>query len=124
MCRMSTQTAAPARPLDTFAARAALIRHDAGNLDYREAAARIGVSYTTWRNWEHGVIPANFPEIAELIEQEFGYERDWVLWGGPLPAPERPRPVSRDRANNRRANIDTPTHGKSTRYHSPLPIAA
>lgn len=70
-------------PADTFAARLLLARREKG-LNYRQAAALCGLSYTTWRTWERGVLPNDMPAAVDAIARGLGCDRDWLMWGGPL----------------------------------------
>jgi transcriptional regulator with XRE-family HTH domain len=78
-------------PRDTFRARLMLVRLHAGDLTIREAAAKCGLNYGSWANWEKGVKPRDRVETAEAISDALGVDRDWLLFGGPL-APEDRRP--------------------------------
>jgi transcriptional regulator with XRE-family HTH domain len=74
-------------PRDTFRARLMLTRLHAGDLTIREAAAKCGLNYGSWANWEKGIKPRDKLETAEAISDGLGVDRDWLLFGGPL-APE------------------------------------
>lgn len=71
-------------PVDSFAARLKLARLDAGNLTIREAAARCGLNFASWSNWEGGMAPRRIDRVAQKISDTLGIDRDWLLYGGPL----------------------------------------
>jgi len=70
-------------PLDTFALRLLLLRHDLRMTT--EAVARAsGLARPTWSTWERGVSPRNQAEVAKQIADATGYDVMWLLYGGPL----------------------------------------
>jgi transcriptional regulator with XRE-family HTH domain len=75
----------------------------AGDLTIRDAAARCGLNYGSWANWERGMKPRDLIEVAEAISEGLRVDRDWLLFGGPLAQPERrgPRTVTRRRRINK-----------------------
>lgn len=88
-------TSAPAdseRPLDTFEVRLYIARWHAGRLSAKQAAARVGVSDTTWRNWENGihVEAARKPWMIVRIADQLGVDEEWLKRGGPLREPGGP----------------------------------
>jgi transcriptional regulator with XRE-family HTH domain len=90
-------------PEDNFQARLVLTRMHAGDLTIRDAAARCGLNYGSWANWERGMKPRDLIEVAEAISEGLWVDRDWLLFGGPLAQPERrgPRTITRRRRINK-----------------------
>lgn len=82
---MTTQKSdgVPRVPVDTLAARLLLLRHELG-MSRKEAAALSGVPIGTWQGMEEGRNSRGLPWHINKIAQVFGYDRDWLLWGGPL----------------------------------------
>lgn len=81
-------------PTDTFAHRLILARSEAGHLTIQQAAARCGLRHQSWSNWERGMVPrGDQVELAEVIAEGLGIDRDWLLFGGPLTRPERSRRI-------------------------------
>lgn len=80
-------------PEDTYAHRLMLARADAGHLSIREAAEKCGLNYATWANWERGTRSRTIVEDAEAIAEGLGIDRDWLLHGGPLTRPNKPRRI-------------------------------
>jgi transcriptional regulator with XRE-family HTH domain len=78
-------------PSDTFDHRLMLARSHAGRLTIQEAAAKCGVTHQSWSNWERGRIPRDKVEVADAIAEGLGIDRDWLLHGGPLTSPDKPR---------------------------------
>ena len=98
----------PNRPkvaADTLAARLILLRHELG-WSQREAAEATGVPYGTWQGMESGRETRGMDRHIVKIAAASGYDRDWLMWGGPLHPPEvPPRPLRRVR----REGIEPPT---------------
>ena len=67
-----------------------LARDHAGRLSIREAAEKCGLNYRTWATWETGAASRTKVEDAQIIAEVLGVDLDWLLYGGPLPAPARP----------------------------------
>lgn len=90
---MTSAPADQALPLDTFEVRLYIARWHAGRLSAKQAAARVGVSDTTWRNWEKGehVDAARKPWMMREIAEQLGVPLQWLREGGPLQT-ETPRP--------------------------------
>lgn len=89
---MTTGTETPERqsiPTDTFEARLMLARLHAGRLSIRDAAERCGYTNESWSGWERGRRPSDKLEVAEVISETLGVDRDWLLYGGPLIKEER-----------------------------------
>lgn len=70
-------------PRDTLAARLRLLRGEIG-LSRRDAAMRSGVPLGTWQGMEEGRDSRKLPLQLTRIANTFGYDRDWLVWGGPL----------------------------------------
>jgi transcriptional regulator with XRE-family HTH domain len=85
----------PGIPADTFSARLLLSRLHAGNVTIRDAAARCGIKHESWSSWERGGHPRDLPDVVERVSGGLGVDRDWLMWGGPLSAPERRDPLAR-----------------------------
>lgn len=85
------RTGTGAIPVDTFAARLVLVRMHCGYLTIKDAAARCGVNYGSWSNWERGIEPARMLEVVDKIAAGLGVDRNWLLFGGPLTKAEENR---------------------------------
>lgn len=83
--------------MDSFANRLMLARAHAGHLSIREAADLCGLGRGAWTNWEKGARPADIIDIAEVIAEKLGVDRDWLLFGGQLGRQESGRTVRRGR---------------------------
>lgn len=62
----------------TFSARLALVRNRMG-WNAKEAALACGLPAQSWRNWEQGVRPHNYPEVCQLIADRTGCEASWLF---------------------------------------------
>jgi hypothetical protein len=76
---------------DTLAARLLLLRHEL-HWSQREATAQTGVPYRTWQGMETGRETRSLDRHVVAIAAVSGYDRDWLMWGGALWAPEDPHP--------------------------------
>lgn len=76
-------------PGDTFAARLVLLRREL-DLTTDEIADRCGIKRPTWQTWEHGTSPRNMSAVVAQIALATGVNRNWLTWGGPLSALNRP----------------------------------
>ena len=78
-------------PLDTLGARLILLRREMG-WSQREAAEATGVPFGTWQGMESVVKPRKTfsldVHIAAIVKAT-GYDRDWLMWGGPLASPSQ-----------------------------------
>ena len=82
---MSTQVAHERVPVDTFEMRLVIARFAAGDLSAAEAGALVGVTGTTWRNWERGhAKSARKPAMLAFIADRLGVDVEWLRDGGPL----------------------------------------
>lgn len=73
-------------PTDTFAHRLVLVRAFRG-LTVKEAAAKTGLGYGSWSNWERGARPRDILEAVEAISDGLGIDPVWLLNGGALTRP-------------------------------------
>lgn len=99
LCRMTTETPAPAWvPSDaSFAARLALVRHRMG-WNLKEAAHECGFPAQTWRIWEvDGSIPRDQVTVAKQIAGVTGCDYLWLLMGPDLPSSPTRQYFSHDR---------------------------
>ena len=78
---MSTQEGK--RPADTLGARLELLRRELG-WSQRKAAEVTGVPFGTWQGMEVGRKTMMLDQHVAKIVASTGYDRDWLMWGGPL----------------------------------------
>src|ERR1044072_9203011 len=71
-------------PADSFSNRLMLARAHAGHLSIREAADLCDLGRGAWTNWEKGARPADIIDIATVVADKLGVDRDWLLFGGQL----------------------------------------
>jgi hypothetical protein len=71
-------------PADTLANRLMLARAHAGHLSIREAADLCEIGRGAWTNWEKGARPADIIDVATVVADKLGVDRDWLLFGGQL----------------------------------------
>src|SRR5689334_10113329 len=71
-------------PTDTFAHRLVLVRAYR-ELTVKEAAAKTGLGYGAWSNWERGSRPRDLLDVVEAISAGLGIDPVWLLNGGALP---------------------------------------
>lgn len=71
------------RPRDSFAIRLVIMRTELG-LSQGEAAERCGLSGPTWSTWERGARPRGMDRVVQQIAKGLGYDRGWIMFGGPL----------------------------------------
>lgn len=99
------------RPHDNLPLRLVMLRHEC-KVSQRQAAARIGVTPRVWQGMEEGRNTANLLGILNLIAREFGYDLDWLTWGGSIdtndPRQESPDGVSINREYTSRKPERTP----------------
>lgn len=76
------------RPQDTFELRLLTARHHAG-LKPGAAAALVGVTAQSWRNWEAGryTAAARKPSMLAYIAARLRVNEEWLRDGGPLAPP-------------------------------------
>jgi len=90
MLDMSTVTHLhPKIAADTLAARLLLLRHEMG-WSQRKAATLTGVPYRVWQGMESGLETRGLDRHVVAIAAASGYDRDWLMWGGPLSDPTSP----------------------------------
>ena len=74
-------------PEDTLAHRLMLIRDELG-WSQRVAAEICGISFGEWQSMENGARARGLDEKVARIAAGSGYDPIWIMWGGPLRAPE------------------------------------
>lgn len=74
------------RPADSFALRLAMMRTELG-ISLEEAAERCGLKPSTWATWEKGARPRGMDSVVQKIADGLGYDRGWIMFGGPLHDP-------------------------------------
>jgi len=83
---------------DTLAARLILLRREMGWRSQRDAAEATGVPFGTWQGMETGRDTRGLNRHITKIAEASGYDRDWLMWGGPLhPLDPPPPPLRRAR---------------------------
>lgn len=92
-------------PADTLRARLILLRDELG-LSQREAAEKSGITYAEWQSLENNRDARGMIRKIGSISAAFGYNRDWLLWGGGLGVPPAPD------------DDDTPGHAQRPRAGS------
>jgi hypothetical protein len=70
-------------PEDTLALRVLIARHERG-LSQRAAAEMCGLTYGEWQSIEDGRGVRQLDVKVAKIAQGLRYNRDWIMWGGPL----------------------------------------
>lgn len=63
--------------------RVFLLRHEM-NLTQRDAAEKAGLTFGEWQGLEDGRDSRRVDVKVAKIALAFGYDRDWLMWGGPL----------------------------------------
>lgn len=61
-----------------FAARLALVRNKMG-WNAKEAALACGLPAQSWRNWEAGARPHDYPEVCQKIADRTGVSAAWLF---------------------------------------------
>lgn len=109
-------------PNDSFGNRLMLARAHAGHLSIREAAELCDIGRGAWTNWEKGARPVGLIEIAEVVSEKLGVDRDWLIFGGPLTTPE---PAGRRQLKRRsgRAGATNESGRQAVRAIEPRPDA-
>lgn len=74
-------------PHDTFASRLVMVRMHHGYLTIEQAAAKCGVNYGSWSNWERGMNPRDILGVAQKISDGLGIDYEWLLFGSQRRAP-------------------------------------
>lgn len=80
---MSTQTVSRRIPRDTFALRLKIVRVEL-DLTIEQMAEKCGLKAATLGTWEHGARPRDFKDVVRKVATATGYDREWLIWGGPL----------------------------------------
>jgi transcriptional regulator with XRE-family HTH domain len=70
-------------PQDTLAVRVKIARDEAG-LSQREAALKCGLTFGEWQGIENGAAARGLDKKIDKIARGLDYDRDWLMWGGPL----------------------------------------
>jgi transcriptional regulator with XRE-family HTH domain len=70
-------------PRDTLARRVQIARDEVG-LSQRAAALRCGITFGEWQGIEAGAQARGLNVKIDKIAKGLGYDRDWLMWGGPL----------------------------------------
>ena len=90
------------RPADTLATRLIILRHELG-WTQRDATHETGVPYGVWQGMESGRETRGLNRHIVAIAAASGYDRDWLMWGGPLTSGPEP--------GGSRVTTPYPTHG-------------
>lgn len=78
------ETPLPGVPYDSFRVRIAIIRADKG-WNYTDAERETGIKAENWRLWEKtDRHPQNYEQVCRQIADNAGYNRQWLMAGGPL----------------------------------------
>lgn len=80
-------------PPDTFGHRLSLARRWR-QLSIKQAAARCGLNYGSWSEWERGAQPQNFPAVVAAIADGLDIDLTWLTFGGPLSRPSVGGPLA------------------------------
>lgn len=92
-------------PKDTFALRVWIVRQECG-LSQREAAEKCGLTFGEWQGIESGRDVRSMHVKVSKIADALGYDRDWLMWGGPL--------VSETLGDARSAGLSDPRGGPAS----------
>lgn len=121
-----TQASRPrAIPVDSFGNRLMLARAHAGHISIREAADLCEIGRGAWTNWEKGARPVDIIDVADVIADKLGVDRDWLLFGGGL-SQQNAKPLRRrgrgqlDNCRNRTVNRPGPRQPKPPTPASPM----
>lgn len=76
---------------DTLAARLVLLRREMG-WSQREASEATGVPFGVWQGMELLRETRGLDRHVVRIAAASGYDRDWLMWGGPLASPSHTQP--------------------------------
>jgi transcriptional regulator with XRE-family HTH domain len=79
------------KPRDTLANRLRLLRAELG-LSQREFGKRCQIPASQIQSIEDGNSPRALDAKVKKIVLAFGVDRDWLIWGGELDAPDGPGP--------------------------------
>lgn len=83
---------------DTLAGRLLLLRREMGWRSQRDAAEATGVPFGTWQGMEAGRDTRALDRHIAKIAEASGYDREWLMWGGPLnPLKFAPPPLRKAR---------------------------
>jgi len=73
----------PRIPTDSLPMRLIALRHEEG-WSQREAAIATGVPLGVWQGMELGRGTRGVTRHIAAIAASTGYDRDWLMWGGPF----------------------------------------
>lgn len=85
MSTTAAEQVGPAVPRDSLALRVYIARRERG-LSQRAAAELCGLTFGEWQSLENGARARGLNEKIAAIANGLGYDRDWLMWGGPLRA--------------------------------------
>jgi hypothetical protein len=109
---MTTQSAEASAgvPSDSFPLRLSIARFAAGHLTAEKAGALVGVTGTTWLNWERGkhLGSATKPAMLSYIARQLDCDEHWLREGGPLNASTDPSGGERARQDSNLRPADYP----------------
>lgn len=91
LLRMTTAMDRKRVPADTLPLRLVMLRYEA-HVSQREAAFRCGITPRVWQGMEEGRNTANLLDVLQTVADEFGYDRNWLAYGGPLEKKNPRRP--------------------------------
>jgi transcriptional regulator with XRE-family HTH domain len=83
MSTTTEQEVGPRVPRDTLALRVKIARVERG-LSQRAAANRCGLTFGEWQSIENGAEARGLDRKIDKIAAGLNYDRDWLMWGGPL----------------------------------------
>lgn len=75
-------------PEDSFRVRIAIVRTLMG-WNYHQAQKATGINNETWRLWEKGARRcSDIEHVSAVIASASGFDRTWLLAGGPMAGPD------------------------------------
>jgi transcriptional regulator with XRE-family HTH domain len=116
-------------PPDTLPVRLYLARNDGRRVtSMREAAQRIGVSHTTWQEWERGRSEPRYSQLRQIADA-LNVDYEWLVHGGRLGGggggtqPPQPK-VTPLKVHSQTTRRHTRLAEKSASVRSNTPLAA
>ncbi len=76
---------------ETFGARLALIRNHLGGWNVSKTATLCAVDAQSWRSWEAGHHPRDYPAVCRRIADSTGCSLNWLMLGPVDPRDPRTR---------------------------------